>query len=963
MSALAVTSAPAPAIFISYAADDPQWPAADVEALAQRLKQAGATVHLDQWAERDRGRFGSDDEWRRWMREHLDLANHVLCLCSEMYSRLSERTPDAPPVGRGVAFESAQLEQWLYDRKQNNSGRIWLFQPDGVAAPRYLLGICPVYLAPHQQAKLINHLCQPDTASRQDALARRMRALIEEECVDLYVTLSGRREQDRITRLRVPQSTRRHIEADPAMLRDQVATEHADLLDVVQPDTRALLLGEPGAGKTLALLKVLQADLDAGREPLWIKLNHWLDGAMPFEQFVAQQVPDLGADWQARAAGGRCRLLIDGLNELPAAHAAAQTEGLAVWLQAHPACPLLISCRDTDLPPKTFDFIRERLTIRPLRATQIRRFVHNYLAANGLPDEASADAVFWPLLGGEQVAATWAVRPANTPAAVLDDLAEGQVGRASWLGDEQRELLAAVLADAARPYTLATNPYLLALLLWVWLEDEAGRKSATVPRHRVEVFGRYAGARLRGELEKTHDTLLDAEAVQDALSALAARLQQVAERTDKALDAGVLALPWADVNAADHAALHIAVGARLLRREGELVRFRHQLLQEFYVARYLRGRLAAGGAALLEGVWPGQQPLWQRAGWVQPFLLLAEYQHTDVPALLRTLADIQPEVAGAVWAQTRRLNPALLTDALAAELSARLTAQMLPKQPSAEYPLREAAFGRGLGLMRLADGRPLDRRPGVWGWYDAARHRAEVDIDWVRIPAGRFIYQGQPALIERDFLIGRHPVTHSQFQAFVDDPAGWADPQWWRAAPADERVSAWQPIWRYANHPCTEVSWYAAQAFCRWLAANRGEAIALPSERQWERAAAGTEGTDHPWAGEWSELKANAESKIGKTSFCGLFPQGCSLEGVHDLAGNVWEWTEDRYAAEGSGWWSALKAAVWGRFDPGALRAVRGGSWSFHAVGCRAGFRDRNAPDVRSGDLGFRVVCCPIPGP
>lgn len=813
----------------------------------QRLSEAGATVHLDQWAERDRGRFGSDSEWREWMRAHLDLANHVLCLCSDLYARLSNRTPDARPAGRGVAFESAQLEQWLYDRKQNNSGRIWLFQPDGVAAPRYLHGICPVYLAPQQQASLINHLCSPSTASRQDALQRRMRALIDEECVDLYyVSLGGRREQDRISRLRVPQSTRRHIQADPALLRDQLATEHADLLDVVQPDTRALLLGEPGAGKTFALLKVLQADLDAGREPLWIKLNHWLAGAMPFEQFVALEVPDLGDLWQARAASGRCRLLIDGLNELPAEHAAAQTEALAAWLQAHPTCPVLVSCRDTDLPPKTFDFIRERLTIRPLRAGQIRQFVRNYLAAIGLPDEATADTVFWPLLGGEPVAAAWARRPERTPEAVLDELAEGQAGRAAWLGDQECEALAALLANPARPYAMATNPYLLALLLWVWIEDVAGRDSAAAPRHRIEVFGRYADARLRVELEKAHQTALGADAVQDALSALAARLQHVAERTDKAVDAGVLALPWAEVDAAHRAALSVAVAARLLRREGELVRFRHQLLQEFYVARYLRERLAAGGTALLEGVWSAQQPLWQRAGWLQPFLLLAEYQHTDVPALLRTLADIQPEVAGAVWAQTRRLKPALVTDALAAELTERLTAQMLPAEPSAEFPLREAAFGRGLGLMRLADGRPLDRRPGVWGWYDAAHHRAEVDIDWVRIPAGRFIYQGKPATIERDFLIGRHPVTHSQFQAFVDDPAGWVDPQWWGAAPEHERNIGCQPTWRYESHPCTDVSWWDAQAYCRWLAANRGEAIALPSERQWERAAAGTAGAEYP---------------------------------------------------------------------------------------------------------------------
>ena len=667
MSELTSSSVTSPSIFISYAANDPQWPAAEVEALAQRLYEEEATVYLDLWADREHGRFGSDSEWRVWMRAHLDRADHVLCLNSKLYSALSERSLASRPNGRGVAFESAQLEQWLYDRKQNNNGRIWLFQRAGISAPRYLHGISPVYEAPRQQAALIDHLCRPSPASRQDALQRRMRALIDEECVDLYyVSLSGGRERDAISNMRLPQSTRIHIEIAPKILRDQIATKHANLLDAVQPDTRALLLGEPGAGKTFGMLKVLEVDLDAGREPLWLKLNHWLDGDMPFEQFVAQQVPDLGDRWQSRAATGSCRLLIDGLNELPARHSDVQTKAIAAWLQAHPACPVLISCRETDLPSQTFDFIRERLTIRPLRAGQIRQFVRTYLAAHKLNDLSNTDAVFWPLLGGERVAAAWARRPANTPEAVLDDLADGQASRASWLPEPERNLLAAVLADPARPYAMATNPYLLALLVWVWIEDDGGRDNV-VSRRRVEVFSRYAGARLGAELEKAHANSLDVETVQGALSAMAVSLQHLAARTFdptsrylKMADARTLAMHWAETDVACRPALDIAVSARLLRREGELVRFRHQLLQEFYVARYLHARLSECTGAILEGVSDWGEMTQLRGAWLQPILLLAEYQITDVPVLLRKLIDILPEEAGAVWEQTRRLSPALL---------------------------------------------------------------------------------------------------------------------------------------------------------------------------------------------------------------------------------------------------------------------------------------------------------------
>lgn len=965
MSALPAAATRVPIVFISYAADDPQWPASEVEDLASRLRAAGAHVHLDLWAQSRSGRHLSDAEWRDWMRSSLDAASHVLCLGSERYARLCDRGSDEPS-GRGVALESSLLEDWLYHRKQRNDGRIWLLLHEGSPKPRFLqAGLCPQYRAPGERDELVNHLCRPGVASRLDAHRRRMHALIEEECLDLYyVALSGRQQHEQpVTRMRLPQSTLRHLRSDASEQPEITVTEHEDLLEVVQRDTRALLLGEPGAGKTFALLKVMQRDLDAGREPLWVKLNHWLDGSCGFEDFVSAELPDLGASWREHVATGGCRLLLDGLNELPAEHAQQQIERIVTWLRGNPNCPVLLSCREEDLPAQAPAFLRERLTIRPLRARQIRDFVEHYLVGGASCEAAVAHDVFWQIAGGEPFRSAWDRRPHGTPDAALDELVDGQgAAPAAWLCDAERKALEAIRADPAWQFPMATNPYLLAMLLWVWSEEQReDRSAAGAPRRRIDVFGRYTRARLCGELEKTHGSVGDADAIQRALSELAARLQHVAERTKRAREAGVLALRWDDVEPKARPAYTVALGARLLRREGELLRFRHQLLHEFYVARFLHDRLTEGGDALVARVWEPDQPLWDRAGWQQPFLLLAEYQHTDVPTLLRVLLDIQPEVAGAVWAQTRKLNPALLTDALASEVVQRLHAQMLPVQPSADFPRREAAFGRGLGLMLMPDGRPLDRRPGVWGWYDKACGRAEVDIDWVRIPAGPFVYQGRPAKIERDFLISRHPITVSQFRAFVDDPGGWNDPRWWHGVPPHERPRPWQPDFDYANHPCIEVSWWAAQAYCRWLAALRGQPVALPSEHQWERAAAGTEGSDYPWRGEWSNLKANAGATLGKTSFCGLFGGGCSMEGVHDLAGNVWEWTANRYGPDELGGWRTVLVAVRERFDRNARRAVRGGSWIGHPVHCRSGFRLRSSPVVRFNYLGLRVVCCPIP--
>ncbi len=940
---MALAPSPVPVvIFISYAADDPQWPSASVAALANKLREAGAEVLLDQWEVTRRGRRLSDREWRDWVRGGLDSAHHVVCLCSTRYDQLWLPGTANEPRGRGVAFESFELAQQLYDSKQLNDGRVFLFHAEAAAAPRDLQGRCPPYFAPYDEALLIDHLCHRNAASDHDACTRRLRAILEDEKTALYVPLAGQQQQPARNPVKLPQSVMAHLQ-DLQRFAAKTSTEHPDVLDAVKPDTRALLLGQPGAGKTFALLKVLEHDLDDGRIPVWIKLNHWLDGDLPFGDFVAREAPDLGTAWADVLTGEkRGHLLLDGLNELPAQFATKQREQIAAWLQAHPRCGVLVSCREEDLPGGEFEFVAERLVVKPLRAQQIRQFVDRYYEAS---DAGDTDDLFWRLVGDDALRRHWASRPAATPDAAIDAFIEAEDRGAPWLAAPDRDAWRAACRDPGRPYPLATNPYLLLMLLGVWALDRA------MPiRQRVDLFEAFTLARVRDEIAKRHATLKDT-AVQDWLAGIAARMQALADTEAGAADASTVSLPWSSLDDTDLRHAPVALGAGLLRREGSQLRFRHQLLQEFYVARYLNASLGSGESTLLAATWGKDVPLWERSGWKQPFLLLAEYQHTAIPDLLRTLVRVQPEVAGAVWEQARARSPGLLSDSLAEELGDELSAKMLPATPSADFPKREAAFGRGLGLMLLPDGRPLDRRPGVWGWHDRGARRTHVDIDWVPIAAGKFVYQGAPETIGA-FSISRYPITVSQFRAFADDPLGFADDRWWENAPTESR-EAWHPRFAFGNHPATDVDWWQAGAFCRWLSELLGQPIALPTERQWERAAAGggAKAREYPWRGGWKDRRANADGEIGQTSAVGMFPDGASdKEGVHDLAGNVWEWTSNRFDDDG--------AADEG--DDTGPRAVRGGSWGDGAGGCRATYRDRYPPDFRYHVLGFRVVCCPI---
>jgi formylglycine-generating enzyme required for sulfatase activity len=200
------------------------------------------------------------------------------------------------------------------------------------------------------------------------------------------------------------------------------------------------------------------------------------------------------------------------------------------------------------------------------------------------------------------------------------------------------------------------------------------------------------------------------------------------------------------------------------------------------------------------------------------------------------------------------------------------------------------------------------------------------------------------------FRIGRYPVTVEEFRRFMEAD-GYEHEAWWKAGGFGQRTGpdGWEEQRLHPNRPVVGVTWYEAAAWCAW---NGGR---LPTEAEWERAARGTQGRKYPWGIEAPDegRAIYDETKIHHATPVGLFPQGMTPEGLHDLAGNVWEWCSDWYAKD---YYSKSPQENPPGPDDGEYRTVRGGSWNVGAVALRAAVRSGYVPGDGLGVVGFRCV-------
>ncbi len=232
-------------------------------------------------------------------------------------------------------------------------------------------------------------------------------------------------------------------------------------------------------------------------------------------------------------------------------------------------------------------------------------------------------------------------------------------------------------------------------------------------------------------------------------------------------------------------------------------------------------------------------------------------------------------------------------------------------------------------------------------------------FEMIPIPAGKVTLETGKTFDVPAFRIARYPVTNAHYRPFV---AGgeYSEQRWWTTDGwAARQAGRWtQPRfwddakWNQDDHPVVGVSWYEAVAYCRWLSAQTGAQIALPTEQMWQRAAQGDKGWTYPWGNKWDGARCN--NSVGEYNSDGTTPvtqyagkdKGDSPFGVSDMAGNVWEWCITDY---NTGNQDVNKRA--------SVRVLRGGAWYFNlAVNFAAADRVRYSPDIRNFDVGFRFA-------
>ena len=799
--------------------------------------------------------------------------------------------------------------------------------------------------------------------------------------VPLRAKSMPRLDEEPMARMRLPRNLR-----EPS---DDVQSKESDndiaLNEVLGLGNRLVIMGGPGCGKTTVMLHMawaLAASLLAGQtEPARSRLGlDLVSAALPlpilvplasfarYRRNLANNTParekslsffishhliskdanfDLPADFFVKLLmdGRNVMLLLDGLDEVANEEERAEVRQSVEELVAGKSLRVVVTCR-------TIAYRSGRTALgasfREISVLPLNRELHI------VPMVSQAYAC---------------IHPHDTALRLerINDLLTGidrlESERRVRLGEE-----AAAFVD---------SPLMVRLLLIVHVNNR------TLPDERAELFDKAINALLQVDYGREESNIrelsTDWKLYRDMAQHLAFHMHQQGKDQGREIEElhliKALRTEAEFLPRIDDFLLHARQRGSVLEERDRSYRFIHLAFQEFLAARHI---LKIIGAESRESMLATLETRLEDPWWREPILLLASYMGSDAAKSAREFIvglSLLGEGSNARFSAAELAGTAALEwresgDALKADCAKRIV-ELLGDEDSLKDSKPVIRARAGDRLAKLGDPR-----------FDPQRFYLPNDelLGFVRIPADADFMIGTRAkdfgrVMETvdaskdgknffkaeindeltptsEFYIARYPVTVAQFRAFVEatgfkigDEKALRDPD---------------------SRPVRYVNWHDAREYCQWLDGvlmkspltpllQRGEwRVTLPSELEWEKAARGElVGAIFPWGNSPDINQANYGYEIGDTSVVGCFPP--NSYGLHDMVGNVWEWTR----------------SLWGFDYPYLLddlhredlkagndksRVVRGGSWNHAQFDARCAVRCRFRPVNRNLNYGFRVV-------
>ncbi len=251
----------------------------------------------------------------------------------------------------------------------------------------------------------------------------------------------------------------------------------------------------------------------------------------------------------------------------------------------------------------------------------------------------------------------------------------------------------------------------------------------------------------------------------------------------------------------------------------------------------------------------------------------------------------------------------------------------------------------------------------------AQRAKLPAHDEMIRIPAGWFI-MGSDKKVDRNAYQPEFPQRKVYVDAYEIDKYEVTTVQFLKFVLATNR----DPLidWQYdggnfqetmANHPVMHVSWFDADAYCKWAGKR------LPTEAEWEKAARGEDGRIYPWGNEMAGL---SRANFGRSGLSGpvrdrperliLYPPIISVDkyenavspyGAFQMVGNVGEWVADWYDPK---YYTTAPEKNPKGPEKGTQRAFRGGGWIDSTPSVRVAQRNGTDPNTKMNWLGFRCA-------